>query len=143
MFFAGLPVILSLSRISRYQGHHVYSVYGGSHLLTILPILRYICSYEPNGWPFIRTSGGKMTPEGKCRSCGYHCVGWGLLNPKHQLCPNCGACLHVTNDGGRFEGLLARVRALIPAVLNNHSSKNRATTSQNEDTNQGCEPNRK
>ena len=38
--------------------------------------------------------------EGKCPKCGFHCVGWALRNPEHQICPECGAKLEIA-EGGR------------------------------------------
>ena len=38
--------------------------------------------------------------EGKCPKCGAYRIGWALLNPKYQMCPNCGEGL-VISIGGR------------------------------------------
>ena len=34
---------------------------------------------------------------GKCPKCGTHRIGFALLNPRHQTCPNCGAGLEIAN----------------------------------------------
>ena len=38
--------------------------------------------------------------EGKCPKCGYYCLGWALLNPRHQTCPKCGTGLEII-EGSR------------------------------------------
>lgn len=38
--------------------------------------------------------------EGKCPKCGYYCLGWGLMNSRHQTCPKCGTGLDIS-EGGR------------------------------------------
>ena len=37
--------------------------------------------------------------EGKCRHCGYHCVGWALRFARNQACPKCGTGLEITQNG--------------------------------------------
>ena len=44
-------------------------------------------------------------PEGRCPKCGYHCIGWGLREPRNQICPKCGVGLEITDAGGNvFKG---------------------------------------
>lgn len=35
-------------------------------------------------------------PEARCPKCGYHCYGWALTNPEHQICPKCGTRLQIS-----------------------------------------------
>ena len=37
-------------------------------------------------------------PEAKCPKCGYHCCGWALLEPEHQICPKCGCKLELVRE---------------------------------------------
>jgi len=39
--------------------------------------------------------------KGRCPNCGFHRVGWGLSNPRYQVCPKCGVGLEIT-DGDRI-----------------------------------------
>jgi hypothetical protein len=36
--------------------------------------------------------------EGKCPHCGLQTLGWALLSPSYQTCPNCGVRLEITED---------------------------------------------
>ena len=36
-------------------------------------------------------------PEAKCPKCGTRYFGWALLDPKHQICKECGAKLVMVN----------------------------------------------
>ena len=37
--------------------------------------------------------------KGKCPKCKRYAIGWALANPRHQICPNCGVGLDITEDG--------------------------------------------
>ena len=39
--------------------------------------------------------------EGKCPKCGTRRIGWALRNWRHQLCPECGVGLEITNGDRR------------------------------------------
>lgn len=43
-------------------------------------------------------------PSAQCPQCGSRHCGWALLNPRHQICPHCGASLKIDIDGQTFEG---------------------------------------
>jgi hypothetical protein len=43
-----------------------------------------------------------MLPEGICPRCRSHFCGWALKMPSHQICPQCGVSLEITDDGRHF-----------------------------------------
>ena len=43
-------------------------------------------------------------PDAECPKCRARQYGWALLNPRHQICPKCGAKLKITVSGQTFEG---------------------------------------
>ena len=42
--------------------------------------------------------------EGKCLKCGYHCFGWALQYPSHQMFPKCGMELEIREEDRVFMG---------------------------------------
>ena len=41
--------------------------------------------------------------EARCPKCGYHCYGWALTEPKHQICPECGSKLELIREQNKDE----------------------------------------
>ena len=40
--------------------------------------------------------------EGICSKCGAHYYGWGLRNPRHQMCGRCGVGLDIMRNGEKI-----------------------------------------
>ncbi len=54
----------------------------------------------PEGIEMTEKKGSNM-PEARCPKCGKHYHGWSLLDPKHQICPKCGAKLEINQEKGK------------------------------------------
>ena len=50
--------------------------------------------------------------------------------------------MQITNDSGKVGGLVTRLRSLMPAILKNHLSNNKAPTSESVNNSQEREPDR-